>query len=362
MARYDFGYDARGLLATRVIFWWGDKLTAEERARRFSLALEQVRRLPGVRSSATISGCSADHNVITTDRTIEGAEAASLFNGGCSDVSDGFFATVGIPIIEGRDFSEGDRQNGAAILDEKTAKRLFPHESAVGRMLKLGDLHSTRPWMPVVGVVRNQQLGFNWFPEAGPDSNSVVYASLPRATRPVGEMILRPTPGTTNVAVEATRVLKETLPPRSFASVGSWVQSYQDSLNQEKFLSLVFLLLGLASLGLGAAGLFSVISYIAGQRMREFAVRIALGATRDNVLRLVMRDALVMALGGTAIGAGSGMWAAFLLWDKMWGVYPVDVGALVAAEALLIGVTLASCLGPAMQAMRADPVEVMRAM
>jgi ABC-type antimicrobial peptide transport system permease subunit len=105
-----------------------------------------------------------------------------------------------------------------------------------------------------------------------------------------------------------------------------------------------------------------VISYIASQRMREFAVRIALGATRDNVLRLVMRDALVMALGGTGIGAGFGMWAAFMLWDKMWGVYPVDAAALVTAEAVLIGVTLASCVGPAMRAMRADPVEVLRAM
>jgi ABC-type antimicrobial peptide transport system permease subunit len=68
-----------------------------------------------------------------------------------------------------------------------------------------------------------------------------------------------------------------------------------------------------------------------------------------------------MALGGTAVGAGLGMWAGFLLWDKMWGVYPVDAGALVGAELLLLLVTLLACLGPALRAGRADPVDVMRA-
>jgi ABC-type antimicrobial peptide transport system permease subunit len=74
-----------------------------------------------------------------------------------------------------------------------------------------------------------------------------------------------------------------------------------------------------------------------------------------------MKEALVMALGGTAVGAGLGMWAGFLLWDKMWGVYPVDAGALVGAEIVLLLVALLACLGPALRAGRADPVEVMRA-
>jgi predicted permease len=363
MARYDFGYDARGLLSAQVLFWWRDSLPPGERERRFNDALVRVRALPGVRDAALISSCSADHDVVVTDRTVEGGPQALLPLGhGCTNTSPGFFSTLGIPITEGRDFSEGDEVAGAAVLDAKTAKRLFPHERAVGRLLKMGDLRSSKPWMPIVGVVRDQELGFNHFPEMGPDSGSVVYVSLPKATRPTGDIIIRPAPGAKEVPVEVSRALKATLPPHSWSRIDSWVSSYEQDLRAEKFLSLIFLLLGVASLGLGAAGLFSVISYIASQRMREFAVRIALGATRDNVLRLVMRDALVMALGGTGIGAGFGMWAAFLLWDKMWGVYPVDAAALVVSEAILIGVTLASCLAPAMRAMRADPVEVLRAM
>jgi ABC-type antimicrobial peptide transport system permease subunit len=143
--------------------------------------------------------------------------------------------------------------------------------------------------------------------------------------------------------------------------VAPWVQSYQEGVLAEEFVSLLFVLLGFASLVLGAAGLFSVISYIAGQRNREFAVRIALGATKQNVLTLVMKEALVMALGGTAVGAGLGMWAGFLLWNKMWGVYPVDAGALIAGETTLLLVTMLACLVPALRATRANPVDVLRA-
>ena len=95
--------------------------------------------------------------------------------------------------------------------------------------------------------------------------------------------------------------------------------------------------------------------------MREFAVRVALGATRQNLAQLVLREALLMSLGGTAIGAGLGMWAGFMIWDKMYGVYPVDVTALISAELTLLVVTMVACLVPALRAMRADPVSVMRA-
>jgi len=156
-------------------------------------------------------------------------------------------------------------------------------------------------------------------------------------------------------------VLRTSMPPHSIWHVGSWVESYSESVRGEQFLSLLFSLLGAVSLALGAAGLFSVISYIAGQRNREFAVRIALGATKQNVLNLVMKEALIMALGGTAVGAGLGMWAGFLLWNRMWGVYPVDAQALIAGETTLLLVTMLACLAPALRATKANPVDVLRA-
>ena len=270
-------------------------------------------------------------------------------------------ATIGVPMAAGRDFIDGDDAKGAIILNERTARLLYPHENPVGRTLKLGDLASDKPWLPIVGIIRDRDLGFNWFPEAGPDTSQQMYAVLPGSRASLGEMLVRPAPRAQGVEPALWKTLRTTLPPHSFWRVSPWVQTYQEGVHSEQFLSILFALLGVASLLLGAAGLFSVISYIAGQRNREFAVRIALGATKSNVLNLVMKDALVMALGGTAVGAGLGMWAGFLLWNKMWGVYPVDAQALIAGETTLLLVTMLACLLPALRATKANPVDVLRA-
>ena len=140
-----------------------------------------------------------------------------------------------------------------------------------------------------------------------------------------------------------------------------WTEAYEEQLAEERFLALVFSLLGAASLALGAAGLFSVVSYIASQRMREFAVRVALGATRENVARLVLREALIMALGGT--GDRRRLRHVGRIPDLGQAVRRVSGGraSLIAAEVTLLIVTMLACLVPALRAMRADPVEVMRA-
>jgi hypothetical protein len=288
----------------------------------------------------------------------------------CNNVGAGFFGMMGLSVVEGRDFSDGDAtgniedlstHGGAAILDEKTARRLFPHESAVGRLVKLGKPAARTPWLRVVGVVRNHSLGFKMFPEMGPDSFPVLYVSTP--TNPTGTVALlaRPAPNSRDIRPVVQRMVASSLPPRSFVRVGAFTAPYDDALRVERFLSLVFSLLAAAALLLGAAGLFSVVSYIAVQRSREFAVRIALGASPAQIRGLVLREAITMALGGTGVGAALGMWAGFLLWDKMWGVYPVDAGALIGAELVLLAVTLLASLVPAVSASRANPMTIIRA-
>ncbi|HLA89755.1 MAG TPA: ABC transporter permease [Gemmatimonadaceae bacterium] len=363
MASYDYGFDARNVLSVRIGMPYQRRDTSSAATRWTQLvaeALQRVRAVPGVRSAAMASTCGADHNVVTTDRTIEGGVAGYLRS--CTNVSADYFRTLGREIVEGRDFTDADAAaGGAVILDEWTARLLFPHERAVGRMLKLGNLASKEPWLRVVGVARERREGFTLYPELPRDSMAMVWAAIPPAADARPGIVVRGDPRSTAVPVAVHRALRGTLPPRTFVVVRPWLSTWEDSLRQLEFLALVFTLLGAASLALGAAGLFSVISYIAGQRMREFAVRIALGATTDNVLRLVLRDGLVMALAGTAVGAGLGMKAGFLLWDKMYDTYPVDVTALVAAEAVLLLTTMLACLGPALRATKANPVEVLRA-
>jgi putative ABC transport system permease protein len=372
MAAYDFGYDARILIAAdasieRHIIFNGtrytlnkDTLTDESLIRLNAEVLSRIRAIPGVESAVKFTGCGMRTGAVTSDRTIEGG-AAAFVPQHCNASSAGLFHTLGIPMVDGRDFIEGDDATGVIILSQRTAHQLYPHERAVGRMVKLGNDTSKVPWLPIVGVVRDHELYLNPFPEAGPDTSGQLYAMLPSARTDLGQIIVRPARGASGIEIATWRVLRTSLPPHSIWHVAPWVEGYSEGVRGEQFLSLLFGLLGVVSLALGEAGLFSVISYIAGQRNREFAVRVALGATKQNVLSLVMKEALIMALGGTAVGAGLGMWAGFLLWNRMWGVYPVDAQALIAGEATLLVVTMLACLLPALRATRADPVDVLRA-
>jgi putative ABC transport system permease protein len=361
MSAFDFGYDARGLLTVEIQLPSHDSTAPAPRAALYQQLLSRIKALPGVRDAASFVQCDFADRVVTSDRTVEGGKAAYVAQG-CYQGSAGLFHTLGIAMADGRDFIDGDDAgNGAVILDQRTAAKLFPHERAIGHLIKLGPIASASPFMPIVGVVRNHDLAFNRYPETGPDTSDRVYVAPPFMKRTFGDMVIRPNPADKLAKLEVTRVLRSTMPPHSTANIRPWFKSYQDELREEQFLSIVFNLLGVASLLLGAAGLFSVISYVVGQRMREFAVRFALGATNGNVLRLVMREALLMALGGTGVGAGLGMWAGFLLWNKMWGVYPVDAGALIAGELTLLIVTMLACLVPALRATRANPVDVLRA-
>ncbi len=361
MSRYDFGLDASRLSNITVsVYGRLPVRTTAELSTIYRGALTRVRAVLGVESAAMIALCPGLWTVVTTDRSIEGSKPATLPQ--CTNVSTDYFRSVSRTIAEGRDFADGDAQgDGVVILDEKTAHRLFPHESAVGRMIKLGNLRAASPWMSVVGVVKNKDMNFNMNPELGPDSADVMFMSARDSSRQLHKFVVKSIQGAVGTRVAVGRAMRDFLPKPSSVTVVPWANDFNVAVGEERFLTLVFSLLGAASLALGAAGLFSVVSYIASQRMREFAVRIALGATRENVVTLVLRDALAMALGGTAIGAGFGMWAGFMLWDKMYGVYPVDVAALVGAEATLLVVTMLACLVPALRAMKANPVDVMRA-
>ncbi len=370
ISSYGFANNARALLRVDINFFRklpfgplaGADTMATARTHAVARLLSTIRSLPGVTSASLENDCAAEHDVLTTDRTIEGGPAGYLPHG-CTNVGGDYFRTLGFPIVDGRDFTDADAETGGAvILDQITAQRLFPHDRAVGRMVKLGMLQSARPWLRVIGVVRRDQVGFTRYPEAGIDSAAQVYTAVADSSRLERiSVIVRPSSDASAAGAAVSEAVRLGLPPRSTGHVFSWSDAYFSQVRSERYLALMFVVLAVASLALGAAGLFSVVSYTASRRSREFAVRIALGASPENVRGLVLKDALMMSLAGTAIGAPIGMRACFMIWNMMWDVYPVDAGALIAAEGLLIAAAMLAALAPALRAMRAEPVEVLRA-
>jgi putative ABC transport system permease protein len=275
-----------------------------------------------------------------------------------SNVSAGFFATLGVPLAEGRDFEEGDRANGGAmILSTRAARILFPHGGAVGHTVRWGGEKGR--WLPVVGVARDFEMYFR-NPD-GREPDPPVFVSVTQRHMDGWGIVIRPRIDDPKLALALHAVLRDALPPKASAQVRPWSENYELQIRGAKFFADLFGFIATAAMLLGAAGLFSVLSYAVSQRMREFAVRSALGAERRDILVVVLKYALEMSLAGTAIGAVLSFWASSGVSSFLFGVKNTDPVSLVVAELVLLSITMGAALIPAIRATRADPVEVLRA-
>ena len=151
------------------------------------------------------------------------------------------------------------------------------------------------------------------------------------------------------------RVVRQSLPAGTSLVVQRELDSFDETVQALDFVARLFVVFGAIGLGLAAVGLYSLLAFVVAQRRREFAVRLALGATGGQVARAVLHDAAVMVLAGTGIGAFLAMWLARALDSLLYGVFYTDAAALVAAEAMVLAVAFAACAVPSRRAARAEP-------
>jgi hypothetical protein len=368
VANFDFGYEARNIGEVRGGLGAVTKLTRPVppesigKAFRYPEILRadldviaaRLRAHPDVRDASWYTSGGAQKDVVVSTATT--VLDSIVYKPRILITGPAFLRTLGVPLVEGRDFIEGDAERGGAILDERAARRLFPAGGALEGRIKLGPADSKMPWIPVLGVAQNASIELPAFAELEPQT--VIYITVNQLWSP--RFVVRASREVTDIGPLATGLVRDRVPQGVSLTYRKWTQYYDSVLAGRRFTAGMFAILSMASLVLATAGLFGVLSYAVNQRMREFALRVALGAQRIHVLRLVFRDSLVMALGGTAIGAFVGLYVGFEVWDWLWGVYPVDAAALVIAEGLLLAVTIGASMLPALRASRADPAEVMR--
>lgn len=357
---FDFGFPTAGLLSGGISYRRnpGADATRAEMHR----VLGRIGSIEGVQAAAAYFGVVPDDFLVISDAYNQAA--GFLNSSGVLVVSPAFLRTLGIPVSRGRDFLEGDGAGGAAIVDEDAARLLWggSGNEAVGRTVKLGDLESEVPWIRVVGVARRARLSFAFDPYYKPEPQVYVVSDryAERATRGFA-LAARVVGGEALMALRIQRQLQAASPPGVTAYLGRWVERFETRLEARKYLVGVFGLFSVFALALASVGLYGVLAYTVGQRVREFAVRIALGAEPVRVLRLVLHDGAVMLLAGTAIGAFLAMWGARVLDDWLYDVFFTDAASLVVAEVVLLLTGFAACLGPALRATRANPVEILRA-
>ena len=357
LGAFHFGFDASHVLSVsgRLVYSWDvKKLGTDDPVR---LLLPRVEAIGGVVSATTLATGHPDGSQVFSDRTVG---IAPFLMEDYLIAGPHFMRTMGIPLLAGRDFQPGDEIRGAVILDERAVRALFPDGNAVGRTIRLGRDNSAAPWLEVIGIARAADLHLPKYLADGPRWPPI-YASNGEHDTRQWQVVARVSGNAPDAAVRIDRALNAVLPRSASAWVSTFSAGYDNFMRTNLSLMRIFLAVGLASLALAAAGLFAVMSYMVNQRMREFAVRVAIGAGKRHLWRLVLRDGADMALAGTALGAFGGFFAGSLLGPGLYGINPTDVVSLVIAESVLLAVAFGACAVPALRATRADPTEILRA-
>jgi predicted permease len=315
---------------------------------------------PGIRTVGAIShlpltGMHAGRAIAIEGRIPQ--NAAESPSAGYRLTCPGYFATLGIAIVEGRDFTHDDVTNGekVVIVNRAMADDYWPNERALGKRFKVGSAQSNNPWMVVVGVVDNiRHFGLDREVRRefyAPYSQSV-WPVMTVVAKTVGEPLLWQT-----TIRQAIRQVDPDLPVARVRSMEQVVGLSTSWRQTPMRLLSAFAIIGLL---LASMGLYGVLGYYVSQRTREIGVRAALGATRRQLAGLVVRQSLLPIAAGVAAGIAGSIASGRLLQELLYEVRPGDPQVIAIIVTLLIGVALLASWLPARRAASIDPVIALR--
>ncbi|HKI01934.1 MAG TPA: ABC transporter permease [Thermoanaerobaculia bacterium] len=352
----DPGFDSAGVLDLRI------DLSLQGYSEPSGLVfydrlLSQVRVLPGVQSAALafrVPLSSIDQAGGLAGLQPQAGPAAggdqlwSEFN----VVTPGYFRTVGIPLLRGRDFSAEDRQDAppVMIVDETVAAALWPGRNPVGERLAL----SVDEVREVVGVARNVR-----FRDLQADPKPYFYLPLSQRYQPALALQVKAA-GDPLQAVDPVRSVLRKLDPNLGITLHRFDDEVQEALAQPRLFSWLFGSFSLVALAITAIGLYGTLAYAVSRRTRELGIRMALGARASEIVGLVLRRGLVLTSTGLILGLGAASWATSVFSGYLFGVTPTDPGVFLSVALLLALVGLAASSLPAYSATRVDPMAVIR--
>ncbi len=270
-------------------------------------------------------------------------------------VSPGFFKTVGMPLLQGRDFTEQDNETSprVAVINETMARFFFGDQNPIGRRF------GGRPGgeTEIVGVVKDAKTG------APRDNRGVIYDPYrqnQRTLRLNWSVAVRAAGDPTSLTADVRQELRNIDPALPVLRINTIKQQLDDVLFQERLIAALSSLFGLLAVLLASLGLYGVVSYTVARRTNEIGIRLALGATPAGALRMILKESLALALAGVAIGIPMTLAATRLISSRLFGVGPADTLTIAAAAALLLAVAAMAALLPARRAAQVDPMAALR--
>lgn len=325
-----------------------------------------IENLPGVKSVAVANVVPTDGFLATVDFNIVGRgwTANQFPEAHYRMINTGYFRTLGIPLLAGREFAESDTGQGApvAIINQTFAKRYWPDGNPAGAHVQMDDTQQGMREVEIVGVVGDVR-DFGLENEAKPE----IYAPIPQVpTETISYLknnmcwFVRTENEPLMVAAPFRKEVKRIDPDVPASSVRTVEQYLAQSIAPRRFNLTLVAIFGAAALLLAAMGVYAVISYAVAQRTREIGIRMAMGAQQGEVLRLIVGDGLRLVASGAALGLVLALLVTRLMKGLLYGVSAADPVTYLAITALLFAMAMLACYVPGRRATSVDPLIALR--
>jgi putative ABC transport system permease protein len=357
----DLGFQTARTLTFRVELGWRAYGTLEKYTTFHRSVLERVRQLPGVQAvtfdnNLPMSGKPRDPVAVRLVGQSPDEEARNPYVHPHL-VGPDYFTTMGVPLLRGRGFDDNDRPQGlpVVVVSQRLADRLWPREDPIGQRIQQQSTGNT-VWFTVVGIA-----GPTLQHELDGDPGFDMYWPFTQMGTAGPYYVIRTASDPMSIASAATAIIGETDPNQSFLDVQTYDRRIANRIWQRRVAGALFGGFAVLALVLAAVGLYGVLSYVVSQQTKEIGVRIALGASPRDVVRMVLGRGLRLAV----IGVGVGLLLAFVLARVVAGmlfeISPADPITFSAIPALLLGIAAVACYVPARRAMGVDPIVALRA-
>jgi putative ABC transport system permease protein len=374
MRSVDPGFDPHGVLALSLDLPEARYPDVSSTARFVQQLLERVRAVPGVASAGTVStlplsGGNSNSGYVIEDFPVPKDTVPPLL--GTRFASPGYFEAMRIPLVAGHTFDRIDpgQRSREVVVSQALAERFWPGKSALDKRLMEGlgrDKEDRDRWCTIVGVVGSvRDLGLNekpvesiYFPlmRPAPSPDDKQREWVPRNLN----VVVRGGVAPTALVAPVREVVWSLDPNLAIAQVRPMEEVVSRSMARTSFTMLLLVIAAAVALLLGTVGIYGVISYVVSQRTREIGVRMALGAARGDIARMVLREGFLITLVGIVIGLAGAFGVTRLLLALLFDTSPLDPAIFAAVPAVLAAVALVASWLPAERAARVEPLEAIR--
>jgi putative ABC transport system permease protein len=364
MRYVDLGLQPEGLLTLRTVLpqWKYGELP--KRAAFYEDVLERVAHLPGVVSAGYGTSVPLEWKGGTSGFFPEGLERPEpglSYDANHRQVSADFLKAMGVPLKEGRFFDQTDRAESrpVAVVNETMARQYWPGRDAVGRRFKIGDPSSKVPWVTIVGIVGDvRQMGLD-----APVKAEMYLPYSQIADQPwfaPRDLVVRTSIEPMSLVASVKREIAAVDKEQAVSNIRTLDDILDEEVVQRRLGATLLTAFAVLALLLASLGIYGILSYFVAQHTSEIGVRLALGASDGDILRLVLGRGMTLALVGVGLGSLGGLALTRLMSSLLFGVSATDPATFALAALLLTALALLACYLPARRAVRVDPTTAMR--